>query len=204
MTTPSDVAAANVRRFRKDKGWTAQRLADECASLGAVDLSAAVIANIETGRRDNDGVRRRDVTVDELLALAVALNVSPSQFLAYIDMGSHPDPTYYVTPGVRAHPVEVRAWLHGEDPLPDDRDPDDFLRYEPRASRQRRRAFRHPAYAAVTELLTFVRDAIAGTEDVKPADMAKALRRSLNRTARHVELLAEEIAERTTTERDAR
>jgi hypothetical protein len=36
-------------------------------------LTASVIANIETGRRDEQGRRRRDVTVDEVVALAAAL-----------------------------------------------------------------------------------------------------------------------------------
>jgi len=41
--------------------------------LGATQLTPAVIANIETGRRDDRGRRRREITIDELLVFAYAL-----------------------------------------------------------------------------------------------------------------------------------
>jgi hypothetical protein len=56
-------------------------LAARCAELGAGHLTENVIENIESGRRDKQGRRRRDVTVDELLTLAVALNVAPVHLL---------------------------------------------------------------------------------------------------------------------------
>lgn len=40
-------------------------------------MTAAVIGNIETGRRGDDGVRRRVISVDELVAIAAALAVAP-------------------------------------------------------------------------------------------------------------------------------
>jgi hypothetical protein len=40
-------------------------------------LTASVIANIESGRRDKQGRRRRHVTVEELVAFAAALQTSP-------------------------------------------------------------------------------------------------------------------------------
>jgi transcriptional regulator with XRE-family HTH domain len=78
---PSDVVARRVREIRKQRGWTAERLAAECARVGASQLTASVIANIESGRRDQQGRRRRDVTVDELLHLAAALDVDMSHLL---------------------------------------------------------------------------------------------------------------------------
>ena len=44
-------------------------------------LSENVIENIETGRPDDAGERRRDVTVDELLAVATAFGVDPASLL---------------------------------------------------------------------------------------------------------------------------
>lgn len=74
----SDLAAERVRRLRTGRGWTVRQLADRCKEIGAPELSAAVIANIESGRRDKaSGERRRDVTVDEVLALALALDAPP-------------------------------------------------------------------------------------------------------------------------------
>jgi transcriptional regulator with XRE-family HTH domain len=79
--TPSDVVARRVREVRKRLGWSAERLAAECVQVGAPHLTASVLANIESGRRDQQGRRRRDVTVDELLQLAAALRVETRDLL---------------------------------------------------------------------------------------------------------------------------
>jgi transcriptional regulator with XRE-family HTH domain len=55
---------------------TREDLSDLCGKRG-LPLSPATIANIETGRRDASGKRRREVTVDELVILAEALNIAP-------------------------------------------------------------------------------------------------------------------------------
>jgi transcriptional regulator with XRE-family HTH domain len=77
MTETSDNVVRRVQAFRKHHGWSAARLADECAKAGFPQLTASVIANIESGRRDEQGRRRRHVTVEELVAFAVALQTSP-------------------------------------------------------------------------------------------------------------------------------
>ncbi len=79
---PSDLSGARVRETRGRRGWTARQLADRCAEAGAPELTVSVIANIETGRRDAEGRRRRDVTIDELLALAYVLEVPLNALLA--------------------------------------------------------------------------------------------------------------------------
>jgi len=71
----SDHAAAQVRHYRELRGWRRVDLAERCT------LSASVLENIETGRPDATGRRRRQVSVDELLILAAALEVSPVQLL---------------------------------------------------------------------------------------------------------------------------
>ena len=63
-----------MKELRKRRGWSARRLAEACAATGSPQLSESVIANIESGRRE-DGRRRRDVTVDETIAFAKALDV---------------------------------------------------------------------------------------------------------------------------------
>ena len=111
---PSDVVARRVQEVRQSRGWSAQRLAERCAEIGAPHLTAAVVANIETGRRDGEGRRRRDITVDELLAFAAALGVAPLH-LAIPPTGAEP---YAVTPGIVVEPNSARAWVRGEEPLP--------------------------------------------------------------------------------------
>lgn len=69
--TVSDTVAANIRAARKRRGWTVADLARRSG------LSVAIIENIEHGRR-RDGVRVRDITVDELDAVAAGLGVPPA------------------------------------------------------------------------------------------------------------------------------
>lgn len=73
--TPSDTVARRLRELRRRRGWSARRLAEACAATGSPQLSESVIANIEAGRRDETGRRRRDVTIDEVIGLATALDM---------------------------------------------------------------------------------------------------------------------------------
>lgn len=82
MTSYSDIAAARIREVRRKRGLTAAQLAKRCADIGASEITAQSVSNIETGRRDKEGRRRRFVTVDELVALAVALEVAPVHLLS--------------------------------------------------------------------------------------------------------------------------
>lgn len=83
MTTVSDTVGANIRSLRQQNGWTVADLAARCAALGggAEALTPAAITNIELGRRDKEGNRRRDITVDELLALSYAFAAPPSALM---------------------------------------------------------------------------------------------------------------------------
>ncbi len=76
------MVARNVRAARKRREWSGARLAEECAKLGYPQITAEVIGNIERGRRDEHGRRRRDVTVDELVALSEVLEIAPDELLA--------------------------------------------------------------------------------------------------------------------------
>lgn len=64
---PSHDIGSRVARYRKMAGLSARELSDK---LGG-EMSRGVIANIESGRKT-------DVTVDQLLALAWALDVPPA------------------------------------------------------------------------------------------------------------------------------
>ncbi|MFJ9816139.1 hypothetical protein ACIRU3_12900 [Streptomyces sp. NPDC101151] len=108
--TASDTTAGEVRRHRTRLGLNRQQLADECARLGAVDLTYAAITNIETGRRDKDGKRRREVTVDELLVLGLALAVPP--LLLVLPLGS--EQTVPTVPAADPRdPYTVWKWVTG-------------------------------------------------------------------------------------------
>jgi transcriptional regulator with XRE-family HTH domain len=74
--------ALAVRGQRNDLGWTMAELAERSG------LSRDVISDIENGRRDSDGMRRRAITVDELLILAEALGIES------ITIGPRKNPSY--------------------------------------------------------------------------------------------------------------
>lgn len=82
QVAPSEYVATQVRQRRRELNLTRQQLADACARVGAPQLTFAALTNIETGRPDGSGKRRREVTVEELLALATALAVSPGDLMA--------------------------------------------------------------------------------------------------------------------------
>ena len=112
---PSDVVAERFRDERRRQGLSTRSVAERCAELGAPQLTAPVLMNIENGRRDESGRRRRDVSVDELLTLAYALEISPLALLLGPD-----DEAYAVTPELLTTAARVFEWLVGErlPPLP--------------------------------------------------------------------------------------
>ncbi|MDX3099705.1 helix-turn-helix domain-containing protein [Nonomuraea angiospora] len=109
----SDVVASRVRKYRERKGYTREELAARCSKLN-VPLTAAAITNIETGRRNAaTGVRRRDVSVDELVGLAKALGVPP--ILLIYPVGEVE--LVEVLPGRKLGTWQAVKWFMGEEPL---------------------------------------------------------------------------------------
>lgn len=128
--TPSGVVGARVREVRRLRDWTAAQLAERCADLGAPEITSSVVTDLETGRRDKTtGRRRRNITVDELLVLALALDVAPVHLIAPTypapgwgrqDGRNDPnDAQLYAVTSTQEVPVyRVRSWVRGERPLP--------------------------------------------------------------------------------------
>lgn len=81
MTSQSDRVAQLVRMLRQQHGINRDQLAAACREAGSQRMSAATITNIETGRPSKDGVRRRAVTVDELVVFAAVFSVAPADLL---------------------------------------------------------------------------------------------------------------------------
>jgi transcriptional regulator with XRE-family HTH domain len=106
--TPSDVVAARVREVRTRRGLTAEQLATRCQELGA-KLTTQGIYKIETARESATRPPRQ-VTVDELLVLADALDVAPVHLLVPPDDYETP---YHVTPTVTEANDRVRGWIRG-------------------------------------------------------------------------------------------
>jgi len=116
--TPSTVVAQRLKESRRRHGWTAKQLAEQCAKAGATYLTAAVLANIESGRPDLNGKRRRDITVDELLLLAFILDVAPLYLLG-LPASTAGTTAVEITPNrAVSDPDELLRWLRGDQALP--------------------------------------------------------------------------------------
>lgn len=98
----SDLAGKRIREAREAKGWRVKDLADHCAKAGAGHITAAVITNLETRRRAT-----REITADELLALAYVLDVPPVQLISPLNG----DERLEVVPGVMFGPLEATGWI---------------------------------------------------------------------------------------------
>jgi transcriptional regulator with XRE-family HTH domain len=99
-----------IKELRNARGWTAKQLADRCAEVGAPELTAPVIANIETGRRVKDGRRRRDVTIDEVLTFALAFEVPPD----FLFLPLNGDEMLQVTGTTQMDVLSAASWMNGE------------------------------------------------------------------------------------------
>jgi transcriptional regulator with XRE-family HTH domain len=97
-----------IARYRKLNRWSGRQLAD--ATDGA--LTRDTIANIENGRRT-------DLTVRQLLAIALALRIPPVALL--IDLQHPLEPSAIRFPGTAPAPLEhtapqiaLAAWMNGQ------------------------------------------------------------------------------------------
>ncbi|WP_435272192.1 helix-turn-helix domain-containing protein [Streptomyces parvulus] len=111
---------ANVERVRESRGMTKKQLADRVSELGR-PIPPLGISRIEAGTRRVDA--------DDLVALAVALRVSPSTLLLPSGPADRPA---HVTAAGTVTTVEAWLWADGIRPLKlSDQDPSgDVQRYQ--------------------------------------------------------------------------
>jgi transcriptional regulator with XRE-family HTH domain len=118
---PTQEVARRVKELRGKRGLSAAALAKRMTELG-VKWDRSIVANLEGGRRQT-------VSVAELLALALALNVAPVHLLVPID---GPDEPYWVTPGLTYRRDGVRAWIRGVTSIDQDADWREFFAEVPK------------------------------------------------------------------------
>lgn len=164
-------------------------------------MTRSGLANIENNRR-------ADLTLEEVAALAIALNVSPTNLLLPKESrDSKPESLVVsVTPNRQDFGPFVRRWIYGETRLPSI---EAGLPHDPRLDvefrnndlvpdyelRSRHEGYsRHPVNSAVLELETFARDAVLGPEGViSPHQLAIALRRAADKVSQRAHELADDI-----------
>lgn len=103
---PGDRLPSNVRQLRERRGLTVRQLSARLTELGRPILPSG-ITKIEQGQRRVDA--------DDLVALAVALGVTPNRLLL---TGRVADDTVRLTPAVEVSQVAAWWWATGEQRLP--------------------------------------------------------------------------------------
>ena len=106
-----DVVATQVRKYRLRREWSIRQLAEECAKLGAPQLTSASLGNIERGQDQDAKRKRRDVTVEELMVLARALGVAPLLLMVPLEGGR---PQVEMVPGEPWLVWDAAKWITGE------------------------------------------------------------------------------------------
>lgn len=103
--TPVSTIARRIKELRARRGWTAEKLGNELTRHGA-KFDRFTISNLESGKRQN-------VTVDELMAMAVVFDVAPVNLLVPLD-----DAPYVITSERTESADTVRSWVRGQEALP--------------------------------------------------------------------------------------
>lgn len=136
------VFAYRLRDVRQSKGWDQQRLADEVERLG-VPMLRSTISKIERGRLGvggdygkRVGGKARQVSLEEAVAFAAALGVSPLSLL--LPLTRQDD--IQLAPDLTVDAETAYRWARGERPLGSEADAQAFYRFQSPA-----RAFARPA-----------------------------------------------------------
>lgn len=107
---PSEVFVEQMRIQRSRRGWTQRQLAARLTKLGLV-VHQTKIGKWEAGERR--------ITLDEALAICVALDVSPAHMIAgsYSEDGVGEPRVALSASTTSASPREMRMWLRGQQSL---------------------------------------------------------------------------------------
>jgi transcriptional regulator with XRE-family HTH domain len=100
----------NLERLRTERELTYRQLSDRLSAIGR-PIPTLGLSRIEKGNRRVD--------VDDLVALCIALEVSPAALLLPPDPGGEMDDVVELTSKVHVAGSESRRWAGGNTPLPD-------------------------------------------------------------------------------------
>jgi transcriptional regulator with XRE-family HTH domain len=200
--TPRQVFAQRMREVRNRRSWSMEELSKRLKELG-LKLNASQIAKIETGSRD--------ISLDEAIAIGVALWVSPLHLFIPTDEG----PPVSLTPNFTKDRTDARAWVRGSLPLStNEEDVKAYVTESPKPERQALANSRmydlHLIYwalleagpitsptkleAAVNPLLEWRPDLSEMFEAIKPfieKGRAEQIEQLLERAQKHPELLSD-------------
>lgn len=104
-----------MRELRDQRGLTLKELAAKCEAIGAAHLTADVLQKTET--------HRRHVSLNDVIAVAYALNVSPLAIFMPTE-----NVEVKITWDVNAQAQKVLSWWLGHQPRPEVEPADDGAR----------------------------------------------------------------------------
>lgn len=184
--TTTQVFAAKLIAWRKELGWTQDRLATEIRANGGT-MSRQALAKVEKGYR-------AEVELTEVFATARALNVAPADLILPDDENelvqllpdTEPMGAYF-----------ARLWIEGtETPFAaNEAERDAFFRHASHRVQTDREAWKFPQLKALASLTGVATGILVGDQNgpVSTKGMAELIRRELDRVNRHLELLCEDL-----------
>lgn len=104
---PSDYVRLRLRDARKKKGWSQRELAEAMAQAGW-PIDRTTIARIES-----DTVRAKNLTLNEAVAFAAVLGISPLFLIAPWDNKARVS----IAPKITSSAQDFRMWMRGDLPL---------------------------------------------------------------------------------------
>ena len=179
--------ATNLRRLREARGLSLRALAESLRERGR-SLSADALNKIELAAAKPDAKQIRRVDVDDLVALAAVLGVSPSALLLPPDDSPRTPVEITGNPAIPAD--SAWAWVNGRRPLggaPDQEDTE-ALTYQlhslpPRQRRQRQHPLGRALEAAENDIQRVVQasDSIVEGQQERFFALVESARASLGR-----------------------
>lgn len=172
------MVSGNVRMLRERRGLTRPQLSERLSDLGR-PLLATGLAKIE------DGTRRVDV--DDLMALAIALNVSPPRLLLPSVASDEP---VRLTPKVEVSSSWAWSWAEGEGPVSPDFSEEEDEAYHRERPAGLRSLSQNPVMRSADYIRTGTARLLRSINDRNAPDRTE---KYLRRVRREMQVLATEL-----------
>ncbi len=176
---PGRTVARNVQAIRKRRNLGQQQLSARLAELGR-PIPPTALSKLEDGKRRVD--------VDDLVALAIALNVSPSRLLL---PERYDDQSFELTPTTTAPSWLAWSWAEGDGPLAAEPSEDEQEDYDRERPVGRRRLSQHPAMRSAEQIRFGILRLLDHLR--KPEGRDEQIRRYLQYTRREIQVLSSEL-----------